>query len=790
MPTKSFQAENKPRKERTIVQTVRKLPATNYRNIDDVYKKSVNLKCMQEWNLVKENECIIFQKYIKDVLIPIYRITVDDGLGYTIQIYDWLVPEDHGIYKENKRSLKNSSITMLLNSIEQYSICNGISINEFSGNIIQHTIPKHTSSFKIASELSPITPFESTVISRTVDCVMLINSQVSQCVQCNSHDHKLNKIRTIQQNKVIKPAHINAPISFTSPDRVKLTLQQSRLKCSQLERRIQLMQIELQKSSVVVDHDLSKDLTEVMSHNTSGVTPFMNLFWQQQKKMFSSNPNGIRYHPMIIRYCLSIAAKSPSAYNEIRNSNILKLPSLRTLRDYKNYIGPEAGFRPKVIDDLKNITSTYAGTQRYVVLLFDEMKIKSNLVFDKHTDKLIGFLDLGDPQVNFNTLPEEDKLATHVLVFFLRGISTNLKYSFAYFATDGVTSTQLLPIFWEAVAILELNCNLWVIATTSDGASPNRRFFRLHKELDPNNDKGVCYKTINLFARSRYIYFISDTPHLIKTARNCLHHSGSGRCTRYMWNNDKYILWQHIQQAVADDRANGLRMLSKIKDEHINLTSYSVMTVSLAAQVLSNRMTVALREFGSPDTAGTASFCEMVDSFFDCLNVRSFNEHKHKNKPFLKPYTELDDPRFKWLKDQFLKYFVDWKNSVNARPGEFTKNARARMFISYQTYEGFQITVYSIIEVVKFLLGEGMEYVLTERFCQDPVEEYFGEQRQLLRRSTNPNFQQIGYNDNAIRIKRSVSCTSGNTKGRRDKKRSWENVTDDPVPKRKTKKDY
>ena len=35
-----------------------------------------------------------------------------------------------------------------------------------------------------------------------------------------------------------------------------------------------------------------------------------------------------------------------------------------------------------------------------VVLLFDEMKIKSNQVFDKVTGELIGCVDLGDPEVN------------------------------------------------------------------------------------------------------------------------------------------------------------------------------------------------------------------------------------------------------------------------------------------------------------------------------------------------------------------------------------------------------
>ena len=49
----------------------------------------------------------------------------------------------------------------------------------------------------------------------------------------------------------------------------------------------------------------------------------MNLFWQQQKKLFSYNTKDMRYHPMIMRFYLSPASKSKSAYEELRNSNIL-----------------------------------------------------------------------------------------------------------------------------------------------------------------------------------------------------------------------------------------------------------------------------------------------------------------------------------------------------------------------------------------------------------------------------------------------------------------------------------
>ena len=336
----------------------------------------------------------------------------------------------------------------------------------------------------------------------------------------------------MQQKRSLLPAKPKAPVSLTSPLRLKKTLQVQRLKCAQLQKRISEMTVELKKSSCSVDHDLSKDLIQIFSKaDQSNVTPFMNLFWQQQQKLFSSNAKGVRFHPMIIRLCLSLAAKSSSCYGELRNSGLLVLPSQRTLRDYRNFVKPKPGYNKDVITELVELTKSYSDIQRYVVLLFDEMKIRSNLVFDKITGQLIGFTDLGDTTINYATLEKQDELASHVLVFLIRGLTTNLKFSFAYFATNGITSVQIMPLFWEGVFILEKTCKLWVIATTSNGASPNRKFYRMHKELDGDSLADVCFRTINIYAKHRFIYFISDPPHLLKTARNCLYHSGNGRQT-------------------------------------------------------------------------------------------------------------------------------------------------------------------------------------------------------------------------------------------------------------------
>lgn len=75
-----------------------------------------------------------------------------------------------------------------------------------------------------------------------------------------------------------------------------------------------------------------------------------------------------------------------------------------------------------MIEELNVQSHCYFDVQRYVVLLFDEMKVESNLVFDKIKDELIGYVDLGDPDVNFATLKKADDLARHALVFMVRGV--------------------------------------------------------------------------------------------------------------------------------------------------------------------------------------------------------------------------------------------------------------------------------------------------------------------------------------------------------------------------------
>ena len=125
-------------------------------------------------------------------------------------------------------------------------------------------------------------------------------------------------------------------------------------------------------------------------------------------------------------------------------------------------------------------------------------------------------------------------------------------------------------------------------------------------------------------------------------------------------------------------------------------------------------------------------------------------------------------------------YFHLWKESIKEQPGNFTANAKPRIFISWQTYEGIQVTVHTFKEVVKYLLEHGVKYVLSEKFCQDDLENYFGRQCAIGRWKNNPSVRDLSYNDNTIKSQFSVQPIAGNVRGAVGK---INNIDDTSLPK-------
>ena len=126
-----------------------------------------------------------------------------------------------------------------------------------------------------------------------------------------------------------------------------------------------------------------------------------------------------------------LALKSASAYKGLLDSKVLVLTSRRALTDYKNATRPTAEFNPKVAQELITASTGLVDYQRSVVVSFNEMKIQGNSVFDKYSGELIGFVNLETSDLNYTTFDKRGTLASRMIVFYVRGLASNLKLNFS-----------------------------------------------------------------------------------------------------------------------------------------------------------------------------------------------------------------------------------------------------------------------------------------------------------------------------------------------------------------------
>jgi len=210
----------------------------------------------------------------------------------------------------------------------------------------------------------------------------LISSE-AVCQECL--DLQKQELKSFEQIKVrsSNPIHKKAPISASSSARIVSTLQQHRsdnVKLSEenikLRHEVQELKELIEKQGVKVDKTLHQDLqSKFQSVDQRKLSPFLKLFWEEQLKYLQEHPSQVRYHPMIIKFCLALHAKSPSAYKHLRfdeklSCGALVLPSQRTLRDYRNYIRPHTGFNADLIAELSSKTKDFPFVQRFVVCHF------------------------------------------------------------------------------------------------------------------------------------------------------------------------------------------------------------------------------------------------------------------------------------------------------------------------------------------------------------------------------------------------------------------------------------
>ena len=368
--------------------------------------------------------------------------------------------------------------------------------------------------------------------------------------------------------------------------------------------------------------------------------------------------------------------KSHSVYSELRESGFLKLPSGRTLSDYKNFCSSKSGWQISVLDAMQNnfVEQKIAEVGKYGGLFYDEVKIKEGLLFDPSSWELIGFTDLEDDDNGTDnigtTSTVQRNLATHVLQFFFKSLFASFQFPCSYFLTRGVSARDLNRLFWKGAGLLHCY-GFKVILSCCDGAPENRAFMVM------NGCSETVSKTINPFS-NLHLIFMSDPPHLIKKLRNNIYNSGhkenSSRYTRCLMLDSKNILWDHIYSVYLRDKRRHI-FSTDLRSSHVYLDSLSKMRVKLAVQVLNSKVRKDMERFESDPTISTQKFICNCEKLWGV-----FNDDK--------PLSSATDSRVIDL-DNVLKFFNDWKDELASKFPN--KSERSSHFITWQTMFDLQV---------------------------------------------------------------------------------------------------
>ena len=113
------------------------------------------------------------------------------------------------------------------------------------------------------------------------------------------------------------------------------------------------------RCGIYVTKEFEDDLIKIMEENNDQICQkypsdsFHQLFWSQQLEALRvQDKRQIRWHPMMIRWCLSLKLISSASYHALRSSNLLILSSEQTLRDYTHHVKAKPGFQPEIDEQL------------------------------------------------------------------------------------------------------------------------------------------------------------------------------------------------------------------------------------------------------------------------------------------------------------------------------------------------------------------------------------------------------------------------------------------------------
>ena len=142
---------------------------------------------------------------------PEFTIHIDNCLNFKIKVYECYIPRDHFVYQSNTRSMRNITVSSLVNVVQSLKICIGIEYIKDVSAVYFHVIPLRNDD---EDEEQPLTPFKNKKYVRDKNCMILLEES-DKCVPCMKSEKLFFRNDNKKRSELDVPAKLKAPLSVT-----------------------------------------------------------------------------------------------------------------------------------------------------------------------------------------------------------------------------------------------------------------------------------------------------------------------------------------------------------------------------------------------------------------------------------------------------------------------------------------------------------------------------------------------------------------------------------------------
>ncbi|RMX59301.1 hypothetical protein pdam_00011883 [Pocillopora damicornis] len=119
-PKKSHESSKpSPRPERSVVKfNEGPLPHSCYKGFSELFQRVKSLKSLGDWSLKIFEDKIVLKKTVHPYVLPRLEIIMDDSLGFTVKVFGSYLPEDHPLYLDYRRTVRNITVSNLIRQLK------------------------------------------------------------------------------------------------------------------------------------------------------------------------------------------------------------------------------------------------------------------------------------------------------------------------------------------------------------------------------------------------------------------------------------------------------------------------------------------------------------------------------------------------------------------------------------------------------------------------------------------------------------------------------------------------